>query len=155
MGILFLLVLLAPCSTPAGTAKVPQVDHPIVKPHVYSKHGRCVNCGMKLNMWARTRHSFTLTDGEYHVCSIHCVADLTLQKQQPPKDVQVALYLEPETMIKADQAWYLVNSSATGTMSAVSKIAFASEEAARAFAANYGGTIMSFTEALNKANEEL
>ncbi len=155
IGGLILLALVAPSPSLAGSAKTPNVAHPIVTAHVYTKHLRCVNCGMKLNMWARTRHEFTLSSGEYQVCSIHCVAEMARQKQETPQNVKVAVYLEPETMIAAEQASYVVGSTALGTMSAVSIIAFASGEAAQSFAAEYGGKIMSFTEALAKASAEL
>lgn len=154
-AILLLLALVVPCQAPAGSGKTPHLAHPLVTPHSYTKHGRCVNCGMKLNMWARTRHSFTLSGTEYHVCSIHCVAEVTRQTQARPTDVMVAVYLEPETMIAADRAFYLVGSTARGTMSAVAKIAFATAEAARAFGAKYGGTVMNFAQALALAEKEL
>ena len=153
--VLLLLVLGSPCPILAGSGKTPAVDHPIVTGHVYTKHLRCVNCGMKLNMWARTRHSFTLASGEYQVCSLHCVAEMARLKQQTPQHVQVALYLEPEAMIAAEQAAYVVGSTAPGTMTAVSEAAFASKEAAQAFVAEYGGKVMTFAEALAKASKEL
>jgi nitrous oxide reductase accessory protein NosL len=155
MVLVLLLVLLAPSPTPAGSLKTPKVDHPIVAAHVYTKHLRCDNCGMKLNMWARTRHAFTISAGAHQVCSIHCVAEMARQKRETPQNVKVALYLEPETMVAAEQAAYVVGSTAAGTMTAVSEIAFASKEAAQNFASEYGGTVMSFTEALAKADAEL
>lgn len=155
LGLALLLLVAPPAPTPAASGKIPELDHPIVTPHLYTKHKRCLNCGMKLNMWARTRHSFTLTTGEYQVCSIHCVAEISLQNKEVPKNVMVALYLEPETMLPAEEASYVVGSTARGTMTAVSKIAFASPQAAQSFAAEYGGAVMSFAEALAKARAEL
>jgi len=152
---LLMLALIAPIPTPARAGKRPNVDHPMVSAHVYTTHLRCDNCGMKLNMWARTRYAFTLASQEYQVCSIHCVAEMARQKKDTPQNVKVALYLEPETMVSADQAAFVVGSTAPGTMTAVSKIAFAAKEAAQAFAAEYGGTVMSFAEALAKAAAEL
>lgn len=150
-----LLALVAPCRAPAGPGKTPNVAHPIVTPRIYTEHGRCVNCGMKLNMWARTRHFFTGSGGEYHVCSIHCVAEIARQNHEMVTEVKVAVYLEPETMIAADRAFYLVGSTANGTMSAVSKIAFASLAAAQAFGAEYGGTVLNFAHVLALAEKEL
>ncbi|MBU0481563.1 MAG: nitrous oxide reductase accessory protein NosL [Proteobacteria bacterium] len=152
---LIVLFLAVPILLRAGSAPRPEIDHPVVKPHVYTRHLRCVNCGMKLNMWARTRHSFTLSSGEYHTCSIHCVADLARQHKESAKNVKVALYLEPETMLEADQAFYLVGSTAVGTMTAVSKIAFRTEKSATDFANKYGGSVMNFAEVLARASEEL
>ncbi|MBU0485419.1 MAG: nitrous oxide reductase accessory protein NosL [Proteobacteria bacterium] len=156
LALLLLLSVVWPASVVfSGSGKVPDVAHPIVTPHVYTKHGRCENCGMKLNMWARTRYSFDLLSREHHVCSIQCVAVVARQSQEAPQNVKVAVYLEPETMIAADQAFYLVGSTARGTMSAVSKIAFASKEKAENFGAEYGGTVMTFTQVLAKVEAEL
>jgi nitrous oxide reductase accessory protein NosL len=152
--VLILVAIINPGPTPAITGDKPDVAHPIVTAHLYTKHSRCVNCGMKLNMWARTRHSFTLSDGQKHVCSIHCVAEIIRQKKETPQNVEVALYLEPETMIAAEDASYVVGSTAAGTMSDVSKIAFASQEDAYIFIAKYGGMVMTFSETLTKASEE-
>lgn len=141
--------------TLAASAKAPPVAHPIVAPHLFTKHLRCPNCGMKLNMWARTRHTFSLSSEEQEVCSLHCVAEMARQSRETPREVMVALYLEPETIIAATQAFYVVGSRAAGTMSAISKIAFAKREAALNFTADYGGQVMSFAEALTEASEEL
>lgn len=155
LAVLLLLSRFTSSPALAGAGKIPNVEHPLLSGQVYTKHLRCDNCGMKLNMWARTRYAFSFASEEHEVCSIHCVAEMARQKKEAPQKVKVALYLEPATMVEASQAVFVVGSRAAGTMSAVSKIAFAAQEAADKFAGEYGGAVMSFAEALAKANEEL
>jgi len=148
---MFLWIMIAGLSSWALAA---EIMHPIMNPPQYTK-GNCPNCGMMLNMWARTRHVFTLTEGRLEACSIRCMADLATKAGEQPQDVQVALYLKPEKMIPAHQAFYVVGSTAKGTMTMVSKIAFASKEEADQFAASSGGKVMDFTGALAMADKEL
>ena len=131
------------------------VQHPMMKPKKYTSKGRCPNCGMNLNMWARTRHEFTNSEGEFSTCSIRCLADMSVNSGEKATQVKVAVYLHPEKMIDADKAFYLIGSSANGTMTMKSKIAFESKEAAEEFAAKAGGKIMDFNGALAMATKEL
>ena len=131
------------------------IEHPFQKPKKYTDKGRCPNCGMGLNMWARTRHEFINSEGEHAVCSIRCMADISNNSGEKPTMGKTALYLRPEKMVQVENAYYLLGSSAKGTMTMKSKIAFASEEDAKAFQQQYGGKIISFQEALKAAGEEL
>jgi copper chaperone NosL len=131
------------------------IEHPMMNPGHYTDKGRCPNCGMNLNMWARTRHEFKNSEGAFATCSIRCLADISANSGEEPAEVKVAVYLEPENMIAADQASYLIGSTATGTMTMKSKIAFASKEAAEKFAAEGGGKVAGFKEASAAATKEL
>ncbi|MCP4337356.1 MAG: YHS domain-containing protein [Desulfobulbaceae bacterium] len=131
------------------------IEHPMMKPKKYTDKGRCPNCGMNLNMWARTRHEFKNSEGEFATCSIRCLADISVNSNEKAKDVKVALYLHPEKMIPAKQASYLIGSSAKGTMTMKSKIAFESKEAAEEFAAKAGGKVVDFNMAQTMATKEL
>lgn len=131
------------------------VQHPMMKPKKYTDKGRCPNCGMNLNMWARTRHEFSHHEGEFATCSIRCLADMSQNSGDKAMDVKVALYLQPEKMIASEQAFYLVGSSANGTMTMKSKIAFESLAAAEEFASKAGGIIVDYTGALKLATKEL
>ena len=142
-----------PESTPA--VKVPDIEHPIKSPKMYSETMICPNCGMMINMWARTRHSFHHPEGEFTTCSIRCLADKTVSSGADADNVQVALYLDPDTMIPAEQASYVIGSSAPGTMTMKSKIAFADNASAEQFSASYGGKVVDFQEALAEAKAEL
>ncbi|MCF8056612.1 MAG: nitrous oxide reductase accessory protein NosL [Desulfocapsa sp.] len=131
------------------------IEHPMMNPDHYTDKGRCPNCGMNLNMWARTRHEFKNSEGEFATCSIRCLADMSANTGEEPAEVKAALYLEPEKMIAAEQASYLIGSAAAGTMTMKSKIAFASKEAAEKFAAGHGGQVVDFKGALAVATNEL
>ncbi len=152
-GLLFLLVSVVQCFQPTPL-QAAEVAHPIMNPPAYTQ-GNCPDCGMMLNMWARTRHVFTLSTGRHETCSIRCLADLATKAGEEPADVQVALYFAPETMVTAQQASYVIGSSAKGTMSGASKIAFAEKPAALAFASANGGEVHDFAGAYGRAVAEL
>lgn len=131
-----------------------EIMHPMANPLDIAK-GKCPNCGMVLNMWARTRHSFTLSEGQFETCSIRCMADMGKKAGEKPKDVKVAIYLKPKKMVPADDAFYVVGSSAKGTMTMVSKAAFATGEEAQEFSTANGGTVMNYSKTIIKATKEL
>jgi copper chaperone NosL len=139
----------------AWAGEHPDIAHPMHKPGHYTDKGRCPNCGMNLNMWARTRHEFKNSEGEHSTCSIRCLADMSANADEKPAEVKVAVYLQPEQMVAAEQASYVVGSTAAGTMTMKSKIAFASKEAADEFAASHGGKVVDFNGALAAATKEL
>jgi len=112
----------------------------------------CVKCGMDLVKFYKTSHSATHKDKKYQYCSIHCLEDhlgegITLKN---PKVVDVASL----KLIDASKAYYVVGSSKKGTMSKVSKYAFLKEADAKKFQVKYGGEIMNFYKALEKAKED-
>lgn len=131
-----------------------EVAHPLAPPQE-QYHGRCPNCGMQRAMWARTWVSFENSNGPQSVCSLHCLADLAVKSGESPRQVKVALYLQPQTMVPAETAVFVLGSRAKGTMTANSKPAFASAAAARAFAAGCGGHPVAFTAALAAATADL
>lgn len=153
LAVIFALALSSLLFAEAG--KVPDVMHPIMNPKMYTEKGKCNNCGMDLNMWARTRYSFENSKGEGHSCSINCLADIAHRSGEKPNNVQVALYLEPEKMVPAEKTFYVIGSTAKGTMTMNSKIAFASEEEANKFAAEYSGKVAGFDTAMEQATAEL
>lgn len=131
------------------------IEHPLKNPRKYTASGKCDNCRMDRNHWARTRHEFQNSKGTFHTCSIHCVADMNVRMKENPKNVKVAEYLHPEKMLDAEEAFYVVGSTAPGTMTGKSKIAFSSKEEAGKFAAAYGGYVSDFDGALSVAGKEL
>ncbi len=139
----------------SASGKTPAVEHPMKTPKMYSKVKRCSNCGMMINMWARTRHVCKHPEGDFTFCSIRCVADKEKNSGQPVTDVHVALYLHPDKMIPADQAAYVIGSNAKGTMTMRSKIAFENKALAAQFAVTYGGVVTDFAGALKAAAMEL
>ncbi len=131
------------------------IEHPIKNPQKYTDKEKCDNCGMDRNKWARTRHEFQTSKGRSYTCSIHCVAVMSMKLKEEPKNVKVAEYLHPEKMLDADKTFYVIGSSAPGTMTQKSKIAFFSKEEAEKFAAKYGGAVSSFEGALSEAKKEI
>jgi nitrous oxide reductase accessory protein NosL len=115
----------------------------------------CPNCGMVLKEWAHTNHEFSNPEGSFRTCSIHCVADMSVKSGTQPKDVRAALHLQPEKMIPAATAVYVIGSKDPGTMTQVSKLAFESKEAAEKFMGEKGGKAGGFNDALAAATEEL
>ncbi len=138
-----------------GEKKKPAVEHPMMKPKMYSEVKRCPNCGMMINMWARTRHSFSHPEGDFTTCSIRCLADKVENSGDMVTDTQVAIYLTPEITFPAEKAVYVVGSSAKGTMTMNSKIAFTDAQEAEKFVAEYGGHITDFDGAFKAAGMEL
>jgi len=154
VGLISVLLLIATSLCAVGV-ELADIMHPMKNPKMYSKTMNCPNCGMMINMWARTRHSFSNHEGGYETCSIRCLADLSAKSGELPKNVMVALYTEPEKMVSARGAFYVVGSSAKGTMTMISKIAFADQEAAEKFSGRYGGEVLGFSETFKKAGVEV
>ena len=165
--ILILLILLFAASAvtisameekkPAMTAaeKIPDIEHPMQSPKMYSETMKCPNCGMMINMWARTRHSFHHPEGDLTTCSIRCLADKSVSSGAEAENVQVAVYIDPDRMIPAESASYVIGSTAPGTMTMKSKIAFADKASAEEFSSTYGGQVVDFQGALAAAKMEL
>jgi len=142
-------------SETTAAKQVPDIEHPIKNPKMYSETMICPNCGMMINMWARTRHAFHHPEGDFTTCSIHCLADKIESSGTEASNVQVALYTDPAKMIPADEASYVIGSTAPGTMTMKSKIAFADRASAEEFASSYGGQVVDFQVALAEAKMEL
>lgn len=115
----------------------------------------CSNCGMMLKKWAHTNHKFINSEGDFRTCSIHCLADINKKSGEEPQKVLVADYLQPNKMFPVEKAVYVIGSSAPGTMTMVSKLAFRSQGEAKKFAAEKGGKIAAFPDAFAAARQEL
>jgi len=119
------------------------------------KYTTCPYCGMNRTEWQHSRHLVQydddLVDG---TCSIHClVLSLSLNLDRGPKAIYAADFgsgEEIKPLIAVDGATYLIGSRLKGTMSKTSKMAFASEEAAKAAQAEQGGEPGSFDDALHR-----
>ena len=134
----------------AWASDVCSIMHPLMPPDK-SFAGSCHNCGMGRPMWARTFHDYEVGGEVMHVCSLHCLAETTINSGIEPEQVKVAVYGDPTKMIPVASAFYVVGSSAMGTMTMTSKIAFADEAEAQAFAKQCGGQVVRFEEALSMA----
>ena len=112
----------------------------------------CVMCGMDLVKFYKTSYSATYNEKEYQYCSLHCLSDHLGEgiELKNPKVVDVTTL----KMIPVLEAYYVVGSKKKGTMSKVSKYAFSSLKVAEIFQSKYGGDIMDFYGALEKAKED-
>jgi copper chaperone NosL len=120
------------------------------------KYPRCPYCGMGRKKWNHSRHLVHYDDGLADgTCSIHCLAiSLSLNLDRGPKVIYApdfASDAEIKPLVPVDQATYLVGAKLPGTMSKVSKMAFASADAAKAVQAEKGGQLMNFDAALKQA----
>ena len=112
----------------------------------------CTRCGMDLVKFYKTSHAATHNSQELQYCSIHCLEEHLGEGEElkNPKVVDVASL----KLIDATKAFYVVGSSKKATMSKVSKYAFLQEAKAKEFQAEFGGEIMDFNGAREKAQED-
>jgi hypothetical protein len=136
----------------AWAADLCSVQHPF-KPANQAFSGRCDNCGMARAMWARTWKDFENSKGRFEVCSFTCLAKFAAKNGETPVNVKVALYHDPETMVAAENAYFVVGSTAKGTMTKTSKLAFASPKEAGEFADSCGGETMDFQQTFSLAGK--
>ncbi len=120
------------------------------------KYPKCPYCGMDRKQWNHSRHLVQyeddLVDG---TCSIHCLAlSLALNIDRGPKAIYAADFGssdEVKPLVPVDAATYLIGSKLKGTMTAVSKMAFSSADAAKKSQAEHGGELGDFDKALRAA----
>ena len=109
----------------------------------------CPECGMTLPMFFKTNHAATVNGKVKQYCSIHCVVEDT-QKGSKLTDIKV-VDVTSLKFIDANKASYVVGSSKKGTMTMVSKYAFANKADAEAFAKANGGEVVDYSGAYKAA----
>jgi len=102
----------------------------------------CKVCGMNLPMFYKTNHASDVDGKKHQFCSIHCLVE-TMNSGKKIDQIQV-VNNENLKFIDAKDAWYVVGSSKAGTMSKISKYAFAHKEKAQEFSKKFGGDVMNF-----------
>lgn len=117
------------------------------------KYPKCPYCGMDRVQWSHSRHLVHYDDGLVDgTCSLHCLAiSLSINMDRGPAAIYAADFgsdAEVRALIPVDEAFYLIGSKLKGTMSRISKMAFASEAAAKAAQAEHGGELAGFDGAL-------
>ena len=113
----------------------------------------CVKCGMTLPMFYRTNHAAKVDGKMEQFCSMYCLIE-EMNRGKKVTDVQV---VDNTTLkfIPAKKAFYVVGSSKPATMAKkVSKYAFGTEQAAKDFAAKFGGEVMRYDAALALAKKD-
>ncbi len=112
----------------------------------------CQNCGMDLVMFYKTSHAAKVDGKQKQFCSLHCLAE-TINSGAKVTGIKV---VDTKTLrwIDAKKAHYVVGSKIKGTMSRISKYAFADLADANSFQKQHGGKIMNFSEALAEAKKD-
>ena len=115
----------------------------------------CPVCGMSLKAFFKTSHAAHLHDGSARqFCSLRCLVADHARVGAGGARIEV-VDAQTEALVPADTAHYVLDSAVPGTMSAVSKIAFAERAHAEAFARAHGGRIVSFAAAREAARGSL
>lgn len=115
----------------------------------------CPICGMSIEKHYKTSHASKLENGTpRQYCSIRCLAKDKEEYGIDDNHIQV-VDAKSEKLINAKKAFYILGSKVKGTMATVSKIAFEKEDDAKEFKKKFGGKIVSFDEALEKAQKDL
>jgi nitrous oxide reductase accessory protein NosL len=115
----------------------------------------CPVCGMNLKMFYKTNHTSKLHNGtKRQYCSMRCLVVDMQEYGIDTNDIQV-VDASTQKMIDAKKAYYVLGSKIDGTMSKVSKLAFALKSNAEAFVVKNSGEIVDFETALNAAKESL
>lgn len=115
----------------------------------------CPVCGMNIKMFYKTSHSSKLADSKNRqYCSIRC---LSVDIHEHKIDANSIKVVDASTQkhIAAKDAFYVLGSKVKGTMSKVSKLAFATEKGAKEFQKTYSGKIVHFDVALASAKNSL
>lgn len=115
----------------------------------------CPVCGMSLKKYYKTSHASTLQNGiKRQYCSLHCLSEDMKEYGIDTKNIKV-VDASNEKLINAKEAFYLVGSRITGTMSKSSKLAFEFKKDAKAFKKKSRGKIVDFEQALSQAQASL
>jgi nitrous oxide reductase accessory protein NosL len=115
----------------------------------------CPVCGMNIAAYYKTSHTSKIhnhQDRQY--CSMRCLAVDMQEQKIDLNDIRV-IDSSTQKLIEAKSAYYVVGSDVSGTMSKVSKLAFADKESAEDFNIEHGGKMVDFTTALKMAQESL
>jgi len=115
----------------------------------------CPVCGMNLKMFYKTSHGVHLHDGSAkQYCSIRCLITDMDNIKDAVKQI-VVVDAKAEKLIDAKTAHYVMGSKIPGTMTKVSKFAFADKKNALAFQKMFGGELVTFTKAYESAENTM
>jgi len=113
----------------------------------------CPICGMTLPMFYKTNHSAIHDEETKQYCSLHCVVEDIEINKSDLKSIKV-VDVPSLKFIAADTATYVVGSKKKGTMSMISKYAFANKNDAKKFAKEFGGKVTNFAGAYGEAKKD-
>jgi len=134
-----------------GLARFLKVDKEPLK-NEFDKYPRCPYCGMMRMMFSQTRHLIVYEDDTVDgTCSLHCAAiSLAINMDRVPKTIYAGdAGAEGKMKPLADSAemTYVIDPDKPGTMTAVSKYAYADAAKAKA-AAGPNAKLVDFDAAL-------
>ncbi len=120
-----------------------------------SEKGFCPVCAMSIKHNYKTSHGVVAKKAKDNrqYCSVRCV--LIDGKHVHEGNNHVVVDAKTEKIIDAKTAYYVLGSKAPGTMTKISKYAFASKEEAKAFNSKFGGKIVLYDEMIASAKESL
>ena len=114
----------------------------------------CPVCGMTLPMFYKTNHAAQTKKGvTRQYCSLHCLVEDNKNHHHNLKHMQV-VDVKSLKFINVADAYYVVGSKKHGTMTMVSKYAFAKKSDAKEFKKKFGGKIMRFKGAYEEAKKD-
>ena len=113
----------------------------------------CPVCGMTLPMFYKTNHSAIHDEETKQYCSLHCVVEDNEINKSDLKSIKV-VDVTSLKFVAADTATYVVGSKKKGTMSMISKYAFANKSDAQKFAKEFGGKVTDFAGAYAEAKKD-
>ncbi len=157
-GLLFLCLFIVIVSLNAQEMKEQKMRYQavLVKQATILQEGErknyCSICGMTLPMFYKTNHVATNEKVIKQYCSIHCLMEDKIMNKTDLKELKV---VDNTTLkfINVEEAFYVIGSNKPGTMSTVSKYAFAKKEDAKRFAKVNKGEVKRF-DAISKIVED-
>ncbi len=134
------------CSSIAGASSLTDV----------TQAPSCHHCGMDRGMFSHSRMLINYADGtSVAVCSIHCTAtEMHGNNGKKVSSLKVADYTTKQLM-DVNAATWVIGGSKRGVMTAMPKWAFYKAEDARKFVEEDGGSVSTFSQAMDAAIKEV
>ena len=152
---LYLLVMILSLSTLNAQSFTKLATKQVVFTQKGKEKQWCPVCGMNIKMFYKTSHSSKLANNQdRQYCSIRCLS-MDMNEHKIDKDTIKVVDASTQKHILAKDAFYVLGSKVKGTMSKVSKLAFATEDGAKEFQKKYKGKLVNFDEALLSATNSL
>ncbi len=129
-------------------------NDPVLVQSAKEKHW-CPVCGMHLKMFYKTNHTSKIEGKKNRqYCSVRCLV-VDMKEHNVDMDSIEVVDAKTEKLIPAYTAFYVVGSNVKGTMSKVSKLAFASQADALEFMKKHKGEIVDFNAVVQLAQDSL
>lgn len=125
-----------------------------------AKYPKCAVCSMDRLKFNHTRHLLHYADGVVQgTCSPRCASELMVQERRRKfigiygADFSSSAEIKP--LVNVLNATYLIGSKLPGTMTRVSKVAFATRESAEQAKELQGGELATFADVVSASFDEL